>query len=430
MPVQLSETARKQLDEALDAYPKAGKPGTVVGIVNKEGKMVYLRSAGAKNAVTGEKLDDDTIFWIASCTKMITGIAAMQLVERGLISLDEPVAKFVPELAEIQVITNSTPTSLETRKANTPITLRMLLTHTSGWGYSWYNHHILNWVKQNDNEVNGHGFWVELNNKTNEVGLLSLQFSGKQLEMPLVNEPGTKWEYGINMDWAGITVERVSGQKLGDYFIENIFKPLGIDDSYFDFKERPDLLKRLSPMHKWDAETDTYSIRDFPHLLVDTPNHRGGGGLHTTAKSYLTVVSVLLNKGKGPNGAQILKPETVEYMFKDHCENIQDKGGLGTNAVVKSTDPSRANTDLEMIAGTKKGWGLSFLLNTEDIPNGRKAFSAEWGGVANLFWMADPTSEVGMIIFNEMLPYGYPEFFQMEERLQHIVYSDGGLVKV
>nr|XP_019047326.1 hypothetical protein I302_03938 [Kwoniella bestiolae CBS 10118]OCF26256.1 hypothetical protein I302_03938 [Kwoniella bestiolae CBS 10118] len=386
MPVQLSENARKQLDEALDAYPQKGKPGTVVGIVNKEGQMIYLRSAGAKNAVTGEKLEDDTIFWIASCTKMITGIAAMQLVEKGLISLDEPVSKFVPELADIRVITDSTPTTLETRKANTPITLRMLLTHTSGWGYSWYNHHILNWVKQNDNE-------------------------------PLVNEPGTKWEYGINMDWAGITVERVSGQKLGDYFIDNIFKPLGIDDSYFDFKTRPDLLKRLSPMHKWDAE------------LVDTPNHRGGGGLHTTAKSYLTVVSVLLNKGKGPNGVQILKPETVEYMFKDHCENIQDKGGLGTHAVVKSTDPSRANTDLEMLAGTKKGWGLSFLLNTEDIPNGRKAFSAEWGGVANLFWMADPTSQVGMIVFNEVLPYGFPEFFKMEEQLQHIVYADGGLVQ-
>ncbi|WRT64919.1 uncharacterized protein IL334_001858 [Kwoniella shivajii] len=414
MPVQISETARRQLDEYLDAYPRPGAPGTVVGVVNKQGESIYLRSVGAKNSVTGEKMEDDTLFWIASCTKMLTGIAAMQLVERGLISLDEPVSKFVPEVAEIEVITESTPTTIKTRKADTPITLRMLLTHTSGWGYSWYNDHILNWVKQNDNEVNGDGFWCELNDKTNE---------------PLVNEPGTKWEYGINMDWTGITVEKVSGQKLGEYLIENVFTPLDIDDSYFDFKDRPDLLKRLSPMHKWDAETDTYDIRDFPHLLVNPPNHRGGGGLHTTAKSYLTVVSVLLNKGTGPNGTQILKPETVELMFKDHCENIKDKGGLGTDAIIKSTDPSRASTDLEMLPGKKKGWGLSFLLNTEDISNGRKAYSAEWGGVANLFWMADPTSEIGMIIFNDVLPYGFPEFFKLEEKLQHIVYSEGGLVE-
>nr|XP_018265548.1 uncharacterized protein I303_01915 [Kwoniella dejecticola CBS 10117]OBR87706.1 hypothetical protein I303_01915 [Kwoniella dejecticola CBS 10117] len=251
MPVQLSATARQQLDKVLEAYPQPGKPGTVLGVINKEGQLIYLRGVGAKNAVTGEKMEDDTIFWIASCTKMITGIAAMQLVEKGLIDLDEPISKFIPELADIHVITDSSDTSVQTRKADTPITLRMLLTHTAGWGYSWYNHHIFNWVKQNGNEVNGHGFWSELNNKTNE---------------PLVNEPGTKWEYGINMDWAGIAVERVSGQKLGDYFIDNIFKPLGIDDSYFDFKDRPDLLKRLSPMHKWDAEKDEYSIRDFPHL--------------------------------------------------------------------------------------------------------------------------------------------------------------------
>ncbi|WVF69885.1 hypothetical protein IAT40_004668 [Kwoniella sp. CBS 6097] len=413
MPVQLSDKARKELDAVLDAYPKPGEPGTVLGLVNKEGEMVYLKGVGAKNAVTGEKMEDDTLFWIASCTKMITGLAAMQLVERGLIDLDETLSKFVPELAEMEVIVESTPDTIRTRKAKTPITLRMLLTHTSGWSYSWYNHHVYNWVKQNDNEVNGHGLWSELMNKTDE---------------PLVNEPGEKWEYGINMDWTGIVVERVTGQLLGDYFTENIFKPLEIDDSFFDLTDRPDLLKRLSPMHKWDAEAGTYTIRDFPHALTNVPHHRGGGGLHTTAKSYLTVVSVLLNKGVGPNGAQLLKPETVELMFKNHCENIQDQGGLGTNAVVKSTDQTRADTDLELLPGQKKGWGLSFLLNTEDIPNGRRAYSAEWGGIANLFWLADPTSELGMVIFNDVLPYGLPQFGKLEEDLQRIVYSEGALI--
>ncbi|WVQ97931.1 hypothetical protein IAU59_005050 [Kwoniella sp. CBS 9459] len=421
MPVQLSDKARTELDALLDAYPQPGMPGTVLGVVNKQGEMVYLKGVGAKNAVTGEKMEDDTLFWIASCTKMITGLAAMQLVEQGLIDLDEPVSKFVPELAQMEVIIESTPTTIKTREAKTPITLRMLLTHTSGWSYSWYNQHVLNWVKQNDNEVNGDGIWSELKNKTDE-------FSGKQLEMPLVNEPGEKWEYGINMDWTGIVVERVTGKLLGDYFTENIFEPLGIDDTFFDLKDRPDLLDRLSPMYKWDADAGTCTIRDFPHALTNVHHHRGGGGLHTTAKSYLTVVSVLLNKGVAPNGAQILKPETVELMFKNHCENIKDLGGLGTNAVVESTDKSRANTDLEMLPGQKKGWGLSFLLNTEDIPNGRKAYSAEWGGVANLFWMADPTSEIGMVIFNDVLPYGIPKFFKLEEELQRVVYSEGALI--
>ncbi|WVQ84171.1 hypothetical protein IAT38_006318 [Cryptococcus sp. DSM 104549] len=414
MPVALSTSAKKQLDDLLDAYPKAGQPGTVVGVVNKQGEMIYLRGVGAKNAVTGEKMEDDTLFWIASCTKLLTGIAAMLLVERGLIDLDEPVSKFVPELEHMEVITASTPTSIETRPAKTPITLRMLLTHTAGWSYSWYNTHVLHWVKQNGNEVNGNGPWMELSQQTDE---------------PLVNEPGEKFEYGINMDWAGVTVERVSGQKLGDFLVENVFAPLGINDTLFDLEGRPDLLERLSPMHHWDSSTDKYEIRDFPHELTNVPMHRGGGGIHTTAKSYLTVVSMVLNKGTGPNGAVILKPSTVELMFKNHCEGLKDPGALGQHAVVKSTDPSRADTDLELLPGEKKGWGLSFLMNLEDIPNGRKAFSAEWGGVANLFWLADPTSEVGMVVFNDILPYGVPAFFKMEENLQKIVYAEGSLVQ-
>ncbi|WWC87039.1 uncharacterized protein L201_001924 [Kwoniella dendrophila CBS 6074] len=248
--------------------------------------------------------------------------------------------------------------------------------------------------------------------------------------MLILNEPGTKFEYGINMDWTGILIERICGKKLQNYFIENIFSPLGINDTCFDFKGRPDLLGKLVPMHIWDPKAGRYHIGKYPHLLVDNPNHRGGGGLHSTAKSFLAMISVLLNGGEAPNGARILETETVNLMFLDHCKGIQDKGVLGTNAFARSTDHDKAYVDFELLPGVQKGWGLSFLLNTEDIPNGRKAYSAEWGGIANLFWMADPASEVGMVIFNDILPFGVPEFLELQEQVQQIIYSKASLIKL
>ncbi|WWC87038.1 uncharacterized protein L201_001923 [Kwoniella dendrophila CBS 6074] len=137
MPTQLSAEALQKFDILLDHYAEPGRPGTVVGIVSREGDIVYQRSVGLKNVETGETLTDDSVFWIASCTKMVTSIAAMQLVETGLIDLNEPVYRYLPELEDIQVMVESTPSLIKTRKAMTPITLRMLLTHTSGWGYSW-----------------------------------------------------------------------------------------------------------------------------------------------------------------------------------------------------------------------------------------------------------------------------------------------------
>jgi methyl acetate hydrolase len=124
---------------------------------------------------------------------MVTGLALMQLYERGQLDLDAPVGEYVPELNEVDVIIESYP-EIKTRKAKTPITTRMLLNHTAGTGYSWYNIHMKRWANQDPQA-----------------------FAGSQLDMPLVNEPGTKWEYGVNLDWAGIVLERVMGMKLGDY---------------------------------------------------------------------------------------------------------------------------------------------------------------------------------------------------------------------
>ncbi|GFZ43695.1 hypothetical protein JCM24511_01415 [Saitozyma sp. JCM 24511] len=408
MPVELSSTAKARLDALLDEYPTPGMPGTVVGVVNKEGKMLYLRSSGVKSVETGEPMLPDTIFPIFSCTKVVTGIACMQAVEQGLVELDEPVGRLVPELAEPKVVVDSTATTMELRNAETPLTLRMLLTHTSGFTYSWYNQHLRNWVLQNPNA----------------------EFSGKHLDMPLVNEPGTKWEYGISMDWAGIVLERASGMKLGEWCQKHIFEPLGLVDSAFDLAGQDELLARASVLHQWDAEMGTSQPREHARKIAEVPLHSGGGGMISTAHDFLQILAALMNGGLGPNGVRILKQDTVTAMFEDQVAGVADLGGLAVDGIVETTDKSKANDALVMLPGHPKGWGLSFLMNLEDIPGKRRAKSAEWGGIANLWWYADPTSEVAAIIFNSVLPYGMPGFIQIEGELEKTLYLPGSLVQV
>ena len=196
-----------------------GAPGIAFAAVNKEGDIIFENASGKVGVGREEPMTMETIFWIASCTKMITGIACMQLVEQGKLQLDDvaSVEKLCPELKTVKVLNDKG--ELEEKKQG--ITLRMLLSHTAGFGYSFFNPKLLK-----------------------HYGALGLdEFSGASfdfLSQPLVNQPGERWEYGINIDYAGLCLERVTGLSLNDYFQKNIFQPMGV--KYINMFPGPDMV--------------------------------------------------------------------------------------------------------------------------------------------------------------------------------------------
>ena len=235
----------------------------------------------------------DTVVWIASMTKAMTGAAAMQLVEQGKLALDTPAKAVIPALGEVGVLdgfdANGKP---KTRKAKRDITLRHLLTHTAGFGYEMWSTEIGKYMKA-----------MEV------PGVVACQ--NKALNTPLLFDPGERWNYGINIDFAGKMVEAVSGKKLGEYMQENLFGPLGMDSTAF--RITPDNMRTPG---KGPPAQPRRRLAPIRFEMTQEPEFEmGGGGIYSTAGDYLKFVRMMLNEGKG-NGKQVLKPETVEQMSR------------------------------------------------------------------------------------------------------------------
>ncbi|KZV62082.1 beta-lactamase/transpeptidase-like protein [Peniophora sp. CONT] len=394
---KISDAGLARLKELVKDYgTETDKPGTAVGIVSSDGSMLFNAAVGPSDITTQKPMTQDQVFWIASCTKIVTAIACMQLVERGKLSLHDPLGTLCPELADPEIIVASTSTSIETKKAQNKITLHHLLTHSAGYSYSWYSEHIKNW-----SDIN----------KVDE-------FSGTRRLMPLIFEPGTRYSYGINMDWAGLVVEAATGMKLGDYMEQNIFAPLGVKDICFDLSKRPDMKARLAPLHAWNKEEGTFGPREHTPLAGTPQIHGGGGGLFSTVADYLQVLVVLLNEGKGANGTRLLKEDTVKMMWKDQLSEIKQ-------TISQPADVSDSKYAGEPLAlGENKGWGYSMLLNETKLPTGRTPGSGEWGGISNLVWMADATKGFAYLIANCILPYGVPRFHHLADEVEKTVYDN------
>jgi CubicO group peptidase (beta-lactamase class C family) len=219
----------------------------------------------------------------------------------------------------------------------------------------------------------------------------------ESLNLPLLFDPGQRWEYGINIDWAGQAVERVSGRKLGAYFEEHIFSPLGMDST--SFKLTPGQRERLVKVHARQADGSLKPI-DF-EIKQDPEFEAGGGGLYSTAGDYMKFCQMFLHDGRSANGQQVLRPETVATMGRNHI------GDLKVN-LLPTFDPSRS-VDAEFFPGMVKKWSTAFMLNTEEAPTGRSPYSLAWAGLGNTFFWIDPTRKVTGIILMQMLPFVDPQ---------------------
>ena len=367
-------------------------PGVVAAASSSEG-TVYEAAFGERALGRGVAMTPDTVFWLASMTKPIVGAAAMQLVEQGKLTLDEPAAKFLPELADVKLLTgwdSSGQPLLQAPKAQ--ITLRQLLTHTAGFTSDIWNMDSARYLKTMN---------------------LPRAGSGKKiaLSVPLTFEPGTRWEYGINIDWVGQVIAAVSGMRLGEYIQKNITEPLGMTST--GFRISPSMRTRLATVHQRDTVTGMLSTTPF-EVPQDTEFDPGGGGLYSTAGDYLRFTRMILNQGRG-NGHQLLKPETVALMSKNAMGPLRV-------SLLRTQNPA-ASLDAEFFPGIEKSWGLTFMINEQQAPTGRSTGSLAWAGLPNAFFWIDPKKDLAGVILMQLLPFVDPHAIGLFTAYEKAVYA-------
>jgi len=385
-------TQLTSVDQVLTAAIDHGDvPGVVAMAANRDG-VIYQGAFGRRALPDGAMMTADTVFWIASMTKAITSTAAMQLVEHGRLALDRPIADVLPELAAPLVLEGFDAAGEPLlRPARRPITLRHLITHTSGFVYEIWNPMM--------------GRYME---RKGIPGIISCQNAA--LALPLVFDPGDKWDYGIGIDWVGKAVERISGQTLGDYFAEHLFEPIGMKDT--GFRLRPDHRARLAGMH---ARGEDGALTPVAFELPQEPEFQmGGGGLYGTASDYLAFERVFLNEGRA-DGRPVLKPETAALMARNAI------GEPNVRRLVTAI-PAYSH-DAEFFPGMVKKWGLGFMISTEPVPGGRGAGSLAWAGLGNTYFWIDPARGVAGVILMQLLPFADPKAVEVLDNFEKAVYA-------
>ncbi|GAM40133.1 hypothetical protein TCE0_034r12242 [Talaromyces pinophilus] len=363
---------KQQIDD-LTSDPD-GAPGIVFAAVNKNGDNIFSHASGKIGVGKSGPMTLESVFWLASCTKIITSIAALQLVEQGKLSLDDSdqVERLAPELKAVQVLENG---KLVPKVRS--ITLRMLLTHTAGFGYAFFNERLNEWA--------------------GPVGID--EFSGSYhdfLSQPLVNQPGERWEYGINIDWAGQLVERASGQKLNAYFQERIFAPLNI--THINMFPTDEMKANLAYLNiraadgklslNLDGHLNRRALYAKTQAELDTTFHQGGSGLFAQPTQFTQIIVTLLNDGVHPKlGNRILKKETVDEMFTNQIPQFPYFARQG----IYPSKPRLANPSSVLYPEPDdgpQGWGLTFYIHLRESFVHSKG-TAWWGGLPNVFWWID-----------------------------------------
>ena len=384
--------SKAQIDQVLRQKCEAKEIPGVVAMAATGSEVIYQGAFGKRDLGKDNAMTADSVFLIASMSKAITTAAGMQLVEQGKLSLDEPIGKVLPDLASPQVLegfdTNGEP---KLRPAKKPITLRHLMTHTAGFCYDVWNGDM--------------GKYQEKTGTPNIFSCLNAALKG-----PIMSDPGTRWEYGINIDFVGKAVEAASGKRLDAYLRDHMFAPLGMND--IGFKITDSQRQRLVGMH---ARGEDGSLAPIPFELEQNPEfHMGGGGLYGTAADYIKFTQMILNKGRG-NGNQLLKPETVALMGQNHIGDLTI-GRMPTMA------PMYTN-DVDLYPDIVKKWGLSFLITTAKTAEGRSAGSLAWAGLANTYFWIDPARDVGGVIMMQLLPFVDCRTMELFGALERAVYQ-------
>ena len=374
--------------------------GDVVGaaaqVVTGDG-LLAAAAAGERSADAAAgagPMTLDTVCWIASMTKAITGTAAMQLVERGRLQLDTPASSVLPILDTAGVLEGFDADGQPVvRRARAPITLRHLLTHTSGFGYQFWSESLLRY-----HQVTG------------TQSITSGELVATATPAPALFDPGERWMYGIGLDWVGRMVEEVSGQQLDDYFAEHIGGPLGMHSTAFSLND--EMRARQAALHTRLPDGSLTVAADARSPEPKYPS--GGGGLYSTVEDYCRFLQMILNRGSR-NGVQVLQPETVDQMAVNNIGDLR--------VVALPTAMPELTYDAEFFPGVEKSWGLTFQINEDPLPTGRPAGGLMWAGIANSYFWIDMDNQVAGTYISQQLPFADTRTYQLYTDIESATYS-------
>ena len=382
-----------KIDDLLNEAAAAGDvPGAAAAVLDRDG--VIYQGVGGRVRVDGDaEVTPNTIFWLASMTKALVAVGALQLVERGRLDLDAEVASIVPEFGELQVLEGYDGDEPRLRPPASRATVRQLLTHTSGVGYLFLDADVARW-----HELTGVAE--------------PLECSPDFLRAPLVADPGTRWDYGAGFDWAGRVIEEITGTTLDSYLVENVFAPLGMGDT--TFRLRDDQRERLMPIHHRTADggLDVDDELELPH---QPPMSCGGHGSYGTLGDYSRFLRMLLRGGE-LDGERILRPETVELAASPQL------GAIELPKEMASADHELSNDVVAL--PFEQSFGLGFNLMLEDIPGMRKAGSFSWSGLANCYYWIDPASGLAGVFLTSVLPFFDERILMRVAQLEMTAYAE------
>lgn len=342
------------------AVAKGALHGVAAVVVDRNGQLFHHAAGEAS---------EHSVFRNASMTKAVATTAALQLVEQGRLSLDATVESILPEFGELSVLDGFDGDQPRLRPPASKATVRQLMTHSAGLGYFFLNEKLL-----------------RFHTLTGEPSPLS--GLKRSLSVPLVNDPGTAWEYGVNTDWLGLVVEKLTGQSLGSYLQQFVYGPLGMTDSTFE----PSAEQRQRLLRVMQRQADGKLAPSQLDLPPTSEWDAAGHGSYGSVQDYGRFVQAWLNDGAG-----ILKPATVEMALQNHLGDIQ----LPT--LMKSTVPELSN-DVPGLP-VPQSWGLGFHLTLADLPGMRSNGTGDWAGVFNSFYWIDRSKGIGGVLMTQLLPF-------------------------
>ncbi|MDX1382829.1 MAG: serine hydrolase domain-containing protein [Thermoanaerobaculia bacterium] len=382
--VGLSSERLERLEEAMQELVDDGQLAGITTMIARHGRIAHFGTFGHQSLEEKIPMAEDTIFRIYSMTKPITGVALMILYEEGLFRLSDPVAKHIPEFADLKVAAGEGANGPKVEDADHPMTIRELMSHTAGLSYGIFSQSQVDEM------------YVEANILDNDQTLQEM--IDKLAQIPLRQQPGSQWHYSVAVDVQGYLVEKLSGQPFGEFLAERIFEPLGMHDTGFYVPaEKAD---RFSQVYTHDEEGNLIAQEGFGgrRNYLEAPTFEsGGGGLVSTTTDYMRFCQMLLNGGE-LDGARILSPLTVDLMHRDHMPR-----------------------GMEMSPGT--GFGLDFAVVLDPVAaDGISKGEYYWGGAAGTWFWIDPVEDlvfVGMIQHFAGNGYGRADVRSLSRRLAY-----------
>jgi CubicO group peptidase (beta-lactamase class C family) len=362
----LPPTVSTALSALLDSAAARREPPGVVALVVNRDETLYAHAAGQLSVAKSQPMREDAIFRIHSMTKPLTSVAALMLIDQGLLKLDDSVARFVPFFTAPQVVTKvNDDGTFAARPANLPVSIRHLLTHTSGIGYGFSDPTLL-----------------QLTTRTGKP----------EVELPLLHDPGARWTYGAGTRVLGDIIERVSGEPLDRFFDARILRPLGMTDTFYRVPEGK--LSRVSSRHQRTGGR----LVEEEVLAVEESPVRGDGGLYSTARDYALFMQFLLNDGRTKSGTRLLKQSSMNALRTNQ---------IGSLFVTTQPDADPARTRPFPAGAGRDTFSLGFQIAAAPPKGrvGRAKGSMSWGGLRNTHFWIDPQARIGVVVMTQVLPF-------------------------